>query len=95
MAVVVRDKLLANDPYEELAWEAADTVPVLNLPDTLGWERPIADPDLPLGLASAFVRVVMVLFVIGSIAALIKDRRIARRQGAETADQQSQPADDD
>lgn len=51
--------------YRHLVWELLGAVPVVDLPDTLGWERPITDPAAALGLIALFLRSAFVLVVLG------------------------------
>jgi hypothetical protein len=64
--------VLISDIYEQLTWDVADAVPLIKLPETMGWERPIKDPDLPLGIASLVVRTLVVLITLATIRSLFR-----------------------
>ena len=55
------------DVFRQLMWDVVKTVPVLDVPEGLAWERPIEDPAAPLGVASLIVRVWTAVIVLESI----------------------------
>jgi hypothetical protein len=70
--------------YRQLLWHAVDTVPVLNIPNSLSWERPIRDPAPLLGIASVMLRLIMVLIVIASAKTIIQHGRVVSRGDSRT-----------
>jgi hypothetical protein len=80
VAVEVRDGYLA------FYWEALNAVPVLELAETIGWEKPITDPSAALGWLLAATRTLFVLVLIGLVVT------IAKRVLSPPFDEQSPPA---
>lgn len=74
--------LRVGDVHQHLAWEVIDALPVLDLPDTLGWERPIEDPSAPLGVLAVVARGVFLLVVVRLVVALV---RLSRPDSEQTA----------
>ncbi len=76
---------IANDPssgqlsvgavHLHLAWEVVNAVPAVDLADTLGWERPIADPAGPLGVLSVIVRAGFLLGIVKLAVELVRRGR--------------------
>lgn len=65
-------QLSVGDVHQHLAWEVIDALPVVDLPDTLGWERPIEDPAAPLGVLAVLARGVVLLVVVKLVVALVR-----------------------
>lgn len=63
--------LAAQDVYRQLAWDSIDVIPVIDVPEAMGWARPVADPAWPLGLGAVTMRVVTVLIVIWAVRELV------------------------
>ena len=56
--------------YGDLLWQALDAVPVINLTGTLGWERPVTDPNWPLGAGGILMRVAVIVYVVATFVFL-------------------------
>jgi hypothetical protein len=82
VVIAAQGSVITNDPppgdvtvgeiHQHLAWEVIDAVPVVDLPDTLGWERPIEDPAAPLGVLAVLARGVFLLVVLKLVVALVR-----------------------
>jgi hypothetical protein len=82
VVMATRGSVITNDPpaaqlmvgevHQHLAWEVIDALPVIDLPDTLGWERPIDDPAAPLGVLTVLARGVFLLVVVRLVVALVR-----------------------
>lgn len=59
--------LIAGDVFRQLLWDCAAAIPVLDIPETIGWEEPITDPDAPMGIASLTVRAVFTLVTVWAV----------------------------
>ena len=55
--------------FGALLWHAARTIPLVELPASLGWENPVPDPAWPLGAAQVVIRI---LFAGVLISAALK-----------------------
>jgi hypothetical protein len=75
-----QDTTTVSDVYEQLTWDAVDTIPLVEVPKTLGWEAPISDPAAPLGIASLTIRLAIVLFTISSISLIVKHTRLVLKK---------------
>jgi hypothetical protein len=93
VVIAAQGSAITNDPpprevtvgevHQHLAWEVIDALPVVDLPDTLGWERPIEDPAAPLGVLAVVARGVFLLVVLKLVVALV---RLSRPQPPESPD---------
>jgi len=82
VVIAARGSVITNDSpprdptvgevHRQLAWEVIDALPVVDLPDTLGWERPIEDPAAPLGVLAVLARGVFLLVVLKLVVALVR-----------------------
>ncbi len=61
--------------FGALLWHAAGTIPLVELPASLGWENPVPDPAWPLGAAQVVIRI---LFAGVLISAALKVWRMPR-----------------
>ena len=93
VVIAAQGSAITNDPppsevtvgevHQQMAWEVIDAVPVVDLPDTLGWERPIEDPAAPLGVLAVFARGIFVLVVVKLVVALVSLSRPASQSNRE------------
>src|SRR5262245_15807586 len=80
---VVRHSLAPNEltvgqVHQHMAWEVIGALPVVDIPATLGWERPIEDPAASIGVLSVMLRGVFVLFVLKLLVVLARRLRPLR-----------------
>ena len=68
-----------GDVYATLTWEALSTIPLLDVPATLGWEKPIVDPDAPFGVGVVVLKLAFLLVVIASAAKVVRLLRTPAR----------------
>lgn len=71
-----------GDVYATLTWEATSTIPLLDVPATLGWEKPVADPDAPFGVGVLVLKLAFLLVVIASATKVV---RLLRTTGTDQA----------
>jgi hypothetical protein len=71
-------ELTVGQVHQHMAWEVIGALPVVDIPDTLGWERPIEDPAAPIGVLSVILRGVFVLFVLKLFVVLTRRLRPLR-----------------
>lgn len=69
--VPAQDQLNLGDLHQEMLYEGLRTIPLIDIPSTLGWPDPISDPAPLLGWVSLFVKLVLVLVLISGIYRLI------------------------
>ncbi len=89
VVIAARGPAISNDPtpgevtvgevHQHLAWELIDALPVVDVPDTLGWERPIDDPAAPLGVLAVFARGVFLLVALKLVVVLVRLSRPTSR----------------
>jgi hypothetical protein len=86
-----QSQLHMGDVYRAFLFASLDVVPALEIPATLGWENPIADPAAPLGVMLVLAKFIVLVVVISSAVELIRAVPTSRfrRQRAQT---QEQPA---
>jgi hypothetical protein len=72
------NELTVGQVHQHMAWEVLGALPVVDIPDTLGWERPIEDPAASIGVLSVMLRGVFVLFVLKLLVVLARRLRPLR-----------------
>lgn len=58
--------------YQDLLWQAVDAVPGLGLTSSLGWERPVPNPDWPLGVGGTISRLAMLGYVVYTVGFVLR-----------------------
>jgi hypothetical protein len=69
--VPAQDQVNLGDLHQEMLYEGLRTIPLIDVPSTLGWQDPISDPAPLLGWVSLFVKLILVLVLISGIYRLI------------------------
>lgn len=70
-------RVTVGEVSSQLLWEALDSVPLLHLTGSLGWEPSVVDPDWPLGVAGVLARVAVAVFVVWTFVFLVRRMRLA------------------
>jgi hypothetical protein len=68
-----------GDLQAKMLFEALSTVPLLDIPATLGWEDPVPDPAAPLGWAALLVKLLLILVAGSGTYRLIRAATRMRR----------------
>jgi hypothetical protein len=79
------DVVAVGTVYRHLVWEVLAALPVVDLPETLGWERPVTDPASGLGLPAVLLRSAFVLVVLGLMVRWVRQLRQAVMRDPTTA----------
>lgn len=67
--------------FAALLWHAAETIPLVELPGSLGWENPVPDPAWPLGAAQVVIRILFAGVLVSAVLEVWRTRR-PRRPGS-------------
>ena len=68
-----------DEIHGKLLYEAVDVIPLLDVPDTLGWEDPITDPAAPFGWILLSVKILLILVMVSAFASLYRALPAMRR----------------